>query len=169
MCKKIIILFLLSGYILPAIYSSVLAESRAGEEINWQIISSGGNQGSTSTNFQLSGTTGQTAVGTGLSTNFSVEHGYWQEFSGGGGPCDCEPGNVNADATINIFDITYTISYLYKSGPAPTPYALCSGDPNRDCTCNIFDVTYLIGYLYKGGSLPGTCTGWLGSCGPPLR
>jgi len=87
-------------------------------------------------------------------------------------PCpfnECEPGNANGDETINIFDITYIISYLYLEGPAPTPYELCSGDPNCDCTCNIFTITYLISFLYLDGPAPCTCEQWMTSCGPPLR
>ncbi len=83
--------------------------------------------------------------------------------------CDCEPGNANGDATINIFDITYIITYLYLAGPAPIPYRICSADPNCDCTVNIFDVTYLISYLYIQGPAPCTCQDWLTACGPPLR
>jgi hypothetical protein len=88
---------------------------------------------------------------------------------GGSGPCDCDPGNANGDALTNIFDITYLISYLYKGGSVPTPYAICSGDPNCDCLVNIFDITYLISYLYKSGPPPCDCPSWLSACGPPLR
>ncbi len=84
-------------------------------------------------------------------------------------PCNCMPGNCNGDGTINIFDITYLINFLYKGGLPPIPYALCSGDPNCDCLVNIFDVTYLITYLYKAGPAPCNCTDWLNACGPPLR
>ncbi len=84
-------------------------------------------------------------------------------------PCDCEPGNANGDATANILDITYLISNLYKGGPPPTPYSICSGDPNCDCVVNILDITYLISFLYKSGPLPCTCEQWLDACGPPLR
>jgi hypothetical protein len=87
----------------------------------------------------------------------------------GGEDCDCEPGNVNADSTINIFDITYIIRYLYQSGPAPTPYPLCNCDMNCDCLCNIFDITGLISFLYMSGTPPCTCQDWLNACGPPLR
>jgi len=31
----------------------------------------------------------------------------------------CLPGNANDDCTINIFDITYLIKYLYLEGPSP--------------------------------------------------
>jgi hypothetical protein len=83
--------------------------------------------------------------------------------------CDCQPGNVNGDALYNIFDITYTISYLYLGGPPPGPYPLCNCDANCDCTCNIFDITYLIDWLYRTGLPPCTCQQWLSICGPPLR
>jgi hypothetical protein len=83
--------------------------------------------------------------------------------------CGCDPGNVNADTVINIFDITYIISYLYRGGPAPTPYPLCNCDMNCDCVCNIFDITGLISYLYLEGTPPCTCQDWLNACGPPLR
>ncbi len=73
--------------------------------------------------------------------------------SGGvSGPFSC--GDVNQDEAVNIFDVTYLISYLYKSGPPPEP--MKSGDVNNDCTVNIFDITYLISFLYKDGPDP-TC------------
>jgi len=83
--------------------------------------------------------------------------------------CDCEPGNANGDGVINILDIVYLINYKYKSGPAPIPYAICSGDANGDCVVNILDIVYLINYKYKSGPAPGTCEAWLSACGPPLR
>ncbi len=86
-----------------------------------------------------------------------------------GGVCDCEPGNMNADGVINIFDVTGLISYLYLGGAAPIPYELCNGDMNCDCVCNIFDVTGLISFLYLSGTPPCTCEEWLTACGPPLR
>jgi hypothetical protein len=144
-------------------------DTKSGEEINWQVISSGGSQGASSTHFIMSGSVGQTAVGTGSSTNFGLNHGYWQDFGDTATACDCEPGNCNGDPLMNIFDITYIISYLYLGGPAPIPYALCSADPNKDCTVNIFDITYLISYLYLSGPPPATCNEWLIACGPPLR
>lgn len=140
---------------------------KADKEINWQVISSGGGPGS-STNFRLNGTIGQTAVGSGGSSSFGLNHGYWQDF-GGEQPCDCEPGNCNGDGNINILDITYLINHLYKGGPAPVPYAFCSGDPNCNCVVNILDITYLINFLYKGGPAPCSCSDWLTACGPPLR
>jgi len=63
-------------------------------------------------------------------------------------------GDANSDETVNIFDITYVISYLYLSGPPPNPTE--SADVNNDGTVNIFDITYLISYLYLEGPEP-TC------------
>lgn len=61
-------------------------------------------------------------------------------------------GNVNDDNAINIFDITYLISYLYLEGPPPDPMA--AADVNLDELINIFDITYLISYLYLEGYCP---------------
>jgi len=65
-------------------------------------------------------------------------------------------GDVNNDENVNIFDITYLISYLYMEGPPPE--IMESADVNHDGARNIFDITYLIGYLYLDGPEP-DCTG----------
>ena len=57
--------------------------------------------------------------------------------------------------TVNIFDITYIISYLYLEGPPPD--VLASANVNGDATVNIFDITYLIAFLYMEGPAP-ICT-----------
>jgi hypothetical protein len=61
-------------------------------------------------------------------------------------------GDINDDGNINIFDITYLISYLYLSGPAP--HSPDMADVNHDGNLNIFDITYLITYLYLSGPPP---------------
>ena len=144
---------------------SVKSPSRAGEEINWQVRSSGGTKG-TSTNYIVNGTISQTATDEGSSTNYIVNHGYWQEFVTAG-PCDCEPGEADGTPPINILDIVYIINYKYKEGPAPVPYALCSADARcEDCIVNILDIVYIINYKYKEGPPPCTCEEWMTTCGP---
>lgn len=61
-------------------------------------------------------------------------------------------GDADGGGTINLLDITYLISYLYKGGPAPEPIE--AGDANGDGTINLLDITYLISYLYRGGPEP---------------
>lgn len=63
-------------------------------------------------------------------------------------------GDVDNDGAINIFDITFLISYLYLDGPPPDPLEM--GDVNSDGDLNIFDITHLIAFLYSGGPEP-TC------------
>ena len=58
-------------------------------------------------------------------------------------------GDPNSDGSVNIIDVTFIISYLYKDGPAPIePKA---GDVDNSGTINILDVTNIINYLYKDG------------------
>jgi len=61
-------------------------------------------------------------------------------------------GDANRDKTLNIFDITFIISYLYLNGTAPWPEH--AADVNCDLVVNIFDITGLISYLYLDGEAP---------------
>jgi len=61
-------------------------------------------------------------------------------------------GDANGDESLNIFDITFIITYLYLDGPAPDPEN--SADVDHTGTVNIFDITYLISYLYLDGPAP---------------
>lgn len=81
--------------------------------------------------------------------------------------CDCNPGNPNNDAAYNILDVTFLITYIYRSGPAPHPYNTCSGDADCNCSINLLDVTRLISYIYKSGTPPCDCEAWVGNCGWP--
>ena len=64
----------------------------------------------------------------------------------------CSRGDANGDNDINIFDISFLISYLYLDGPAP-PDENCA-NVNAENGINIFDITYLINYLYLEGPPP---------------
>jgi len=61
-------------------------------------------------------------------------------------------GDASGNDAINVLDISYIISYLYKGGPAPINDI--AADANCDGGLNILDVTYIISYLYKGGNPP---------------
>jgi hypothetical protein len=71
-------------------------------------------------------------------------------------------GDANGSGAVNILDITFVISYLYKGGPAPTCYA--EADINCDCVVNILDVTTIILYLYYLHD-PCDCDTWNANCG----
>ena len=142
--------------------------ARAGEEINWQVVSSGGTKGS-SASFNLQGTVGQTSVGEGSSASFDLRHGYWQDFTSGGGTCcmGAIRGNVDMDGgdVIDISDLVYLVDYMFTDGPAPT----CAEEANIDGSCcasgsseslsdiDISDLVYLVDYMFNGGPEPPPC------------
>jgi hypothetical protein len=68
--------------------------------------------------------------------------------------CNCEPGDANGDGQINVSDAVYLIAYVFKGGPSPSPYPMCSGDADCGGSVNISDATYLINYIFKGGPEP---------------
>jgi hypothetical protein len=61
-------------------------------------------------------------------------------------------GDANADGVIDIGDVVYLVSYLYRNGPVPNPLEV--GDCNCDGIVDVGDVVYLINYLFKGGPPP---------------
>ncbi len=116
---------------------------KAGEEINWEVISLGGTDGS-SASYQLGGTVTQTAVGSGNSDSYQLLQGFWQEF---GEAFVC--GDVNNDGVINIGDVVYLLNYLFRQPwPPPVPH-MCVGDVNNDDVVDIGDIVYLLNYLYR--------------------
>lgn len=61
-------------------------------------------------------------------------------------------GDANGDGAINLGDVVYLISYLYRGGPAP--YPLAAGDATCNGLVNLGDVVFLINYLFKSGPPP---------------
>ena len=70
--------------------------------------------------------------------------------------CITSCGDANGDGEVNIGDVVYLVSYLYKNGSPPEcdPITEC-GDVNRDGLVDVGDVLYLVNYLYRGGPAPG--------------
>ena len=145
-------------------YNQTTTSPYSGEQINWQVISSGGTSGS-STNFQLAGTIGQTAVGLGSSLNFQLNSGFWQTF-GPQGCCFDIRGNIdnipNPDVAgvggIDIADLVYLVAYSFQGGPPPE----CIEEADVDGTggaipIDIADVVYLVAFMFQGGPAPTAC------------
>jgi hypothetical protein len=62
------------------------------------------------------------------------------------------PGDSNGDSLLNMSDLVYMVTYLFKSGPPPTP--LQAGDLNCDTKSSLSDLFYLINFFFKSGPLP---------------
>jgi len=61
-------------------------------------------------------------------------------------------GDTNNDLMVNIGDVVYLVSYIFKGGPPPEP--LCGGDVNGDGDINLGDGVYLVAWIFKGGPAP---------------
>ena len=66
---------------------------------------------------------------------------------------DIQP--IGGDGVVDLGDVLFIISYLYKGGSAPVPYS--EGEVNCDEIIDLGDVLFLISYLYKGGPVPRCC------------
>jgi hypothetical protein len=61
-------------------------------------------------------------------------------------------GDSNSDGDVNIADISYIISYVFRSGPVPA--SLESADANSDETVDISDALYLVNFIFRSGPPP---------------
>jgi len=132
-----------------------IAETATGEEINWQVISSGGTEGA-STSYKLAGTVGQTAVGFGSSEGYGLNHGYWQDFSGG---CCVIRGDVDHSGVlpIDIADLVYLVDYMFNQGPEPECFDEGDVDGSGVEPIDIADLVYLVDYMFNSGPAPPPC------------
>jgi len=64
-------------------------------------------------------------------------------------------GDVNGSGVVELGDVVYLITYLYKSG-APPPI-MTEADVNCSGLVELGDVVSLISYLYKNGPVPKCC------------
>jgi hypothetical protein len=61
-------------------------------------------------------------------------------------------GDANADGAVNVGDVVFLVSFLYRDGDPPAPME--AGDVNLDGVVNVGDVVYLTAYLYRDGPPP---------------
>ncbi len=135
------------------------AEPATGVEINWQVISSGGTEG-TSASYDMRGTLGQPAVGFGSSASYGLSQGFWQDF--GGGTCcnhDGIRGDIDMSSSLNVGDLAYLVSYLFDQPPGPAPTCFEEADVDASLSINVGDLAYLVSYLFDQppGPAPAPC------------
>ena len=123
-----------------------LTDSRQGYMLVTDVLDGFGGE-SESDNYRIPVNSGgqPSAIGLSQSASWGIEAGYVLAIR-------VVRGDVNADGIINVGDVVYLVSYLYKGGPEPCPIE--SGDVNLDSIVNVGDIVYLVSYLYKGGPPP---------------
>lgn len=129
---------------------TVETSPKAGEEINWQVIASGGNV-QTLGSFVLGSTIGQVAAGTSTVGDLTLQSGFWQNFG-----VNYLCGDLDGSGDIDIADAVYLVNYIFSGGPAPNPMA--AGDTDCDGAITIADAVVLVNYIFAGGAAPcATC------------
>ncbi len=129
----------------PAASNSVYSP-QAGEEINWQVLASGGGMQTLGT-LVLGSTIGQSAAGTSSLGTLTLQSGFWQNFEQ-----DYLCGDIDGSGAINISDVVYLIAYIFTAGPAPQPPA--AADVDCDGMISIADAVYMVEYIFTHGEAP---------------
>ncbi|MFW9842881.1 MAG: S8 family serine peptidase, partial [Candidatus Thorarchaeota archaeon] len=65
------------------------------------------------------------------------------------------PGDANGSGGVNLGDVVYLVTYIFKDGPPPMP--LEAGDADCDENLNVGDAVYLVDYVFNNGPEPERC------------
>lgn len=125
--------------------------AKAGEQINWSVISAGGLTSSNGS-FIISQAVAQTATSVATNSSYALSEGFFYS-EGGGPPCLC--GDADGNGQISITDAVFIINYIFGGGPAPSP--ICLGDADGNSQVSITDAVYIINFIFGGGPAPGGC------------
>jgi len=132
--------------------SQVATDVTIDEYSNWQLLSGGGILNGRSADYIHSGALTQTAIGSGLSANLVVNHGFWQTPPNSSNGCCSMAGDANNDGQANVGDAVFIVSYVFKGGAPPN--CMLESDANGDCEVNVADAVYMVGYCFKDGHMP---------------
>jgi hypothetical protein len=61
-------------------------------------------------------------------------------------------GDSNNDGDVDIGDVSFLISYIFRSGPAPAIEE--AADANSDTTVDVSDALYLVNFIFRHGPPP---------------
>lgn len=131
---------------------------RVGEQINWQVLASGGGV-STMGTLTLGSTIGQTVAGQSSMGSLTLNSGFQQNFESGTcciGPIRGDINNDNGELS-DISDLMYLIDYMFRSGPAPVCFEEADVNASATVPLDISDLVYLIDYMFLGGPPPPAC------------
>ena len=146
------VLILITIVTLLFVVGTAAADSEAGEEINWLSIGSSGDVAGTSTNYRLSVSVGQTAVGPGSSTGYMINCGFLQDFDEGSSGCCTGPsvGNVDgsADNMVTTGDLVRLLDHLFASLEPLDCVEEGNMDMSADGMVTMGDLTVLLDYLF---------------------
>ena len=141
----------------------VLAQSSTNFDLSWNVLGGGGG-GSSSANFDLGGTVGQTAPGTSMSSGFRLDAGFWPGVAapavvptptptpgpGQFGDVDCN-GSVDAVDSLKILRYVAGLS-VSQTEPCPDiGSAVPSVFGDVDCNGSVDAVDALKALRYVAG------------------
>ncbi len=123
-----------------------LTGSRQGYKLVRDVLDGFGGE-SESDNYKIPINSGgqPSAIGISESDIYMLKAGYLYSSS-------ARRGDVTSDGVIDLGDVVYLISYLYRAGPEPCPME--ADDLTLDGVVDVGDVVYLISYLFRDGPPP---------------
>ena len=133
------------------------AGTKAGEEVHWQAITSGGGR-ATVGSYRLVSSIGQPVVGLQTVGSYTLRSGFLQDF-GAAVYCCVIRGDINHDSSpiIDIVDLVYMVNYMFKEGPEPICFWEADINGDGSPIIDIVDLVYMVNYMFKEGPDPAPC------------
>ncbi len=148
---------LLTTVILFLVSSNSFSQNKAGEEINWDVIASGGGEVA-STNYKVNVTIGQSVAGLTESVEHSLHIGFWQNFVIPPSCCVMRGDVQNPkDGKVLVNDLVFLVNYVFKGGPLPNCPEEGDVKSPLDGYILVNDLVYLVNDVFKGGPPPPAC------------
>ena len=130
---------------------TIMADT-SNQEIKWQVTPGGGTV-SSSADYLLRGTAGQTAAGNVSAEGISLRQGFWQDFGTAGCCLGGVRGNVDYDPEddVDISDLVHLVDFMFNGGTEPVCFEEADVDDDFVTELNIADLVYLVDYIFLGG------------------
>ncbi|GAB4316588.1 MAG: hypothetical protein Kow0074_04610 [Candidatus Zixiibacteriota bacterium] len=125
-------------------------------DIPWSSVNGGGAP-SSSTNYSVNASVGQSAIGFATSTNYQAGIGYWYGAEATGGGCSCPfQCDFDENLVLDAVDLNGEIDALFFGGPNPQDPGCPTtrADFNVDSFPDATDLNLLIDHLFFGGPPP---------------
>jgi hypothetical protein len=122
-------------------------------KLDWYSVNGGGAIDASSASYKMGLSVGQPVAGTASSATYQMGIGFWY----GAGGCSCPHlGDVNADLSLDVFDVIAVIDIAFSGAldPRDPSCPTTRGDVNNDASTDVFDLIYLIAAAFSGGPLP---------------
>lgn len=136
------------------------AASAATYEIDWYSINGGGTVNSSSANYKMGASIGQSVAGAASSASYQMGIGFWYGAGASGScVCDChaDPAPIGScDGVQDVLDVVQTVNVAFRGAASILdPNVNCpyeTTDVNCSASTDVLDVVRMVNVAFRGAN-----------------